>query len=164
MEASHNIFPDGSVKEVGVAKVARGGPAIPSEEPLSPRGRRGIMEFGEEFCKKSRVLCGDGEDPKATKLLGNADISPSNLALAPVAGLLAGPEEGATPFVNCLDHPRGEEASTHGMSKHSSQDGVDENKASPDGERPAPPPRELQVRFGDNGLEVRQPQLVSGQG
>jgi hypothetical protein len=66
LEASHNIFPDGGVKEVGVTKVARGGPTIPSEEPLSPRGRRGIMEFHEEFSKKSRVMSGDGEDPKAT--------------------------------------------------------------------------------------------------
>jgi hypothetical protein len=120
LEASHNIFPDGGVKEMGVTEVARGGPAIPFEEPLCPRGKRGIMKFREEFSKKSRVLGGDGEDSKATELLGNTDISPSNLALAPITGLFTGPEEGATPFVDSLDHPGGENANTHGMSKHSS--------------------------------------------
>jgi hypothetical protein len=60
---------------MGVTKVVRGGPTIPFEEPLCPWGRRGIMKSCEG---------GDGDDSKASELLGNTDISPSNLALAPL--------------------------------------------------------------------------------
>jgi hypothetical protein len=91
------------------------------------------MEFGEKFRQEGRVLSRNGEDAEAADVLWCADNIPSNFALPPSAMVIASPEEGAPAFVNCLDHPRREEAGTHGVGEHGSENGVNEDETTADG-------------------------------
>jgi hypothetical protein len=111
LKASNNVFPDGGVKEMRNSKFTSGRPAIPPKEPISPRGGGRSMQFSEEFGKESRVLGGDGEHPKATKLLRNTNVSPCHLALTRIACLFTGQKKArcllsiasTTPGSKCLE-------------------------------------------------------------
>jgi hypothetical protein len=66
-------------------------------------------------------------------------------------------------LVNGFKDPNRKKPRTHGVREHRSEDGVHQDEAPPNGERPPPPSRELQVTFGDKGVKVREAKLMGGE-
>jgi hypothetical protein len=87
-EARRDIFPNGSVEVMGIPQVPRRRPAILPPEPADPRGGGVRVHFGKEFGQERRVLGGDGENAETPFFFRNANIIPSDLALAAIAGFL----------------------------------------------------------------------------
>jgi hypothetical protein len=120
------------------------------------------MKFGEKLGEKGGVLNRERKHPKTSPLFWDTNISPSNLALAPVAGFFTRPEESPTTLVNGFKDPNRKKPSTHGVREHRGEDGVHQDEASPNGERSPLPSEELQVTLGDKRVKVREAKLMGG--
>jgi hypothetical protein len=153
-EARRDIFPNGSVEVMGIPQVPRRRPAILPPEPADPRGGGVRVHFGKEFGQERQVLGGDGENTETPFFFRDADIIPSDLALAAIAGFLPSPEESTSAFINCRDNIGREKTRSHGMGNHCGEDQVNENKSTANGEGPAPPSREVHITFGHDGGEI----------
>jgi hypothetical protein len=122
------------------------------------------VDFGKKFGEHGRILLVNGKNTKATKMLGRADFRPSNLALAARTGFFASPEEGSSPLINGFDDPRREDSGGHSMGEHSSEDRVDKKEAPSNRKRTPAPPREAQVTFSNDRVEVSKAKFMSGEG
>jgi hypothetical protein len=149
-----NVLPNRSIEAMAVSKVSRIRPTIEASKPAGPRSIRIRVNFCEELREKSGVLSRKRKDPEASKSFGSADIIPSNLALAPIAGLFSSPEKGAPALVNCLKNSSRKKSSSHSMGQQGGQDRVDQEEPAPNGERTATPAGEAKIAFGDDRVEV----------
>jgi hypothetical protein len=160
LEPRDNILPDWGIEVMAIAKVARRAPSIHAAKPASPRSSGVRVKFGEELGEKSRVLGTDRDHTEPPQLFRDAHLFPGHQALTPIASLFPSPKEGAAPFVNSLYDSRREQARTHGMGEHRGEDGVDKNQPSTNGKASAPPTREAQITFCNNGGKVIEAELV----
>jgi hypothetical protein len=122
------------------------------------------MEFSEELCEEGGVLGLDRKNTKPPNFFGGADIGPANFTVTAIAGFLPSPEEGASTFVDSFNDASGEQASTHGMSKHSGEDRVDKKEAPSNRKASAAPARKPHVAFGHDRRKISETKLVRGEG
>jgi hypothetical protein len=81
--------------------------------------------------------------------------------LTAVAGFFPGLEKGTSSFINCLKDTSRDEPDNHGMSKHDGENRVIKEQVPSDGEGASSPPREPQIAFSHNQIEIGNTKFVS---
>jgi hypothetical protein len=114
------------------------------------------VKLSKEFCQEGSILSGNGEHPEVTLHFGNTHFGPGNLALTTVAS----PQEGSRPLINSIDDTRREEADTHSMRQHSSDNRVDKEEEAANGKGAASPTSQAHVTLGDDRVKVSEVKFV----